>query len=992
MDLLNLVARLTLDKKDYEDGLRDSERDASSIGSKIGSAIGTIGKVSAVGLGVAAAAVGKLTWDATGAYKSYEQLVGGVETLFGTGGKSLEEYAASVGKTAEEAEGDFNNYMYAQQTVLENADKAFDTAGMSVNEYMETVTGFAASLIQSMGGDTLEAAKKADMAISDMSDNANKMGTSMESIQYAYSGFAKQNYTMLDNLKLGYGGTKEEMERLLVDAQNLKAAQGEYVEYSIDSYADVVDAIHVVQTELGITGTTAKEGASTVEGSGNRMKAAWQNVVTNFRKGGGDLSRSTKQFIDSAKAYINNLVPVVSGVLKGIGQFIEEALPTVFPTITRMISDFLPDFLASVTSLVRSTVRALPGMLVEAIPAIMSIIPRLGDALPEELKKYILPAFGSLREFFNDIFKGEWGRALVELQNLVHNAFEGVSQFVFDQFAKAKDLVMGIDWIGLGKTIITSITSVLGTIVESTKNFFISAKEGIETVDWGEVGRYIANFFITSFETIKNGIMDIDWIGLGTSILDFIKTAFDSAVDLFGAIFTGVWNYIQTIDWLGLGASILDFIISAFANIGEWALEKFGYLADVIKTVDWVAVGTAIWDFIISAFSNVAEWALEKFQFLGDVIKSVDWLEVGNKIWDTIISAFSNVWEWAQEKFNYLGDAIKSVDWENVGSTIWEAIKKGFSMIVDWGHKVGDRIETGINSINWHNLGESVWNKIKEFAGILTSTDNPIITFGSSVGDKIREGIANIKWIDLGKNLWAKIKEGVLAINADGLATINFGEWLGAKIREKLFGDSNLNIWSYAGQQIWAKIKEGWGFVSANTGAVWEWAKKLGENIRDTIGGIQWGQLGTDIWNAIKGGFTSVKEFFTDLFSFDGIHVKVPKLVVKEYKDIPFIGQIPWDLGVEWVQWFAKAYSNPYLFKSPGVMGGYGFGDLGGILGGEMVYSHDKLMNDIRAASGGGNNITINVYQQPGEDSEELAERISQIMNDDYSRGQVVYG
>ena len=231
MDLLNLVAKLTLDKSDYENGLRDSENDANSIGSRIGSAIGTVGKVSAVGLGVAATAVGKLTWDATNAFKNYEQLVGGVETLFGTGGKDLEQYAASVGKTMEEAEADFNNHMYAQQTVLENADKAFDTAGMSANEYMETVTGFAASLIQSLNGDELEAAKKADMAISDMSDNANKMGTAMESIQYAYSGFAKQNYTMLDNLKLGYGGTRSEMERLLADASEIAG-----VEFNIDNY------------------------------------------------------------------------------------------------------------------------------------------------------------------------------------------------------------------------------------------------------------------------------------------------------------------------------------------------------------------------------------------------------------------------------------------------------------------------------------------------------------------------------------------------------------------------------------------------------------------------------------------------------------------------------------------------------------------------------------------------------------------------------------
>ena len=191
-----LAAKLVLDKSEYERGLRDAESEANNKGGKIGKALGTIGKVAAAGTAAAGAAVIKLAHDATSSYASYEQLVGGVETLFGTGGKNLEEYAASVGKSVADAEGDFNNYQYAQAEVMKNAEKAFMTAGMSANEYMETVTGFSASLIQSMGGDTLEAAKKADMALTDMSDNANKMGTTMEAIQNAYSGFSKQNYTI----------------------------------------------------------------------------------------------------------------------------------------------------------------------------------------------------------------------------------------------------------------------------------------------------------------------------------------------------------------------------------------------------------------------------------------------------------------------------------------------------------------------------------------------------------------------------------------------------------------------------------------------------------------------------------------------------------------------------------------------------------------------------------------------------------------------------
>ena len=201
----------------------------------------------------AATAMVAITKGAVENYGDYEQLVGGVETLFGAGGQSLSEYAKSVGKTTTEAKDEYNNLIKAQEAVIEKANGAYKTAGMSANDYMETVTSMSAALIQSLDGDTVAAAEKADMAITDMSDNANKMGSDIESIKNAYSGFAKANYTMLDNLKLGYGGTKEEMQRLLDDATKISG-----VKYDLSQYGDIVDAIHVVQTEMGITGTTAK--------------------------------------------------------------------------------------------------------------------------------------------------------------------------------------------------------------------------------------------------------------------------------------------------------------------------------------------------------------------------------------------------------------------------------------------------------------------------------------------------------------------------------------------------------------------------------------------------------------------------------------------------------------------------------------------------------------------------------------------------------------
>ena len=283
MNVFDLAAKLTLDTSEYEEQLKDAGQSAedtatkaSGLGDKIKNGLGTAGKLAGgmvvAGLAAAGAGVVSLTKQAVSNYAEYEQLVGGVETLFKDNADTVQEYAAN----------------------------AYKTAGLSANEYMETVTSFSASLLQSLGGDTAEAAKVADMAIIDMSDNANKMGSDMTSIQNAYQGFAKQNYTMLDNLKLGYGGTKEEMQRLIDDANKLREAQGLNADLTIDSYADIVTAIHEVQTEMGITGTTAEEASSTIQGSLGQVKSAWQNLLTGFATEGADLDTLFDNFMDSA--------------------------------------------------------------------------------------------------------------------------------------------------------------------------------------------------------------------------------------------------------------------------------------------------------------------------------------------------------------------------------------------------------------------------------------------------------------------------------------------------------------------------------------------------------------------------------------------------------------------------------------------------------------------------------------------------------------------
>lgn len=285
-----------MDASDYEKTLDNAGKKTSLFGDLVKANLTSDAIKSGVKkLASAVVEVGKASFEG---YSQYEQLVGGVETLFKESAGVVQKYAAN----------------------------AYKTAGLSANQYMSTVTSFSASLLQSLGKDTAAAAEYADMAITDMADNANKMGTSMEAIQNAYQGFAKQNYTMLDNLKLGYGGTKEEMLRLLEDAEKIKAANGEMVTYSIDSFADMVDAIHVVQMEMDITGTTAKEAENTIEGSISMMKAAWTNLATGMADETADMEQLTRDLVDSVGTAAKNIIPRVQQIVTGVGTATAEGI------------------------------------------------------------------------------------------------------------------------------------------------------------------------------------------------------------------------------------------------------------------------------------------------------------------------------------------------------------------------------------------------------------------------------------------------------------------------------------------------------------------------------------------------------------------------------------------------------------------------------------------------------------------------------------------
>ena len=427
MDALDLVAKIKMDLTDYEKGLDDAKSKAESGGSSIGGAFGKLasGGVKVLTASVAAAATGvaALTTAAVKSYSEYEQLVGGVETLFGTKGLTLEQYANSVGDTVENVKAQYASLEAAQSIVMENASNAYKTAGMSANAYMEQATSTAAAMVNSLGGDTEEAAKLVDMAIIDMSDNANKMGTSMESIQNAYNGFAKGNFTMLDNLKLGYGGTKAEMERLLETAEQISG-----IEYDISSYADIVSAIHVVQEEMGITGTTSKEAADTITGSMASAKAAWDNLVNGLASG-EDVTDLMNYFVDSLSTFVGNIVPIAEKALSGVGTLIENLIPKLMDEIPQLINDTLPSLIESGISVTQAILDGITENSDAIVSGITDVLLTLANAILDMLPEFFTAGADILTSLWNGLSEiyptliPQIATAIVEVVNtLIDNA------------------------------------------------------------------------------------------------------------------------------------------------------------------------------------------------------------------------------------------------------------------------------------------------------------------------------------------------------------------------------------------------------------------------------------------------------------------------------------------------------------------------------------------------------------------------------------------
>ena len=360
MNLFDLFATISLDSSQYDKGIEQAETKGNKLAGALKTALTTTAKVTASAIGASATGIGALVKMSVEEYANYEQLVGGVETLFKD----------------------------SADTIMDYANSAYKTAGLSANDYMETVTSFSASLLQGLAGDTEAAAQYADMAIVDMSDNANKMGTSMELIQNAYQGFAKQNYTMLDNLKLGYGGTQEEMARLINDSGVL----GDTITVTAKTVNDVsfdkiIEAIHVVQTEMDITGTTSKEASSTIAGSVASMKAAWTNLITGIADENADFEQLVEEFVDTVGVTANNIIPRVEVALEGAGKLVDRLVPIIIEKVPEIIRDKLPKITSSGVNIIKSLVQGMAdnsdAIADGALDTMNTLIDGIVEMLPE---------------------------------------------------------------------------------------------------------------------------------------------------------------------------------------------------------------------------------------------------------------------------------------------------------------------------------------------------------------------------------------------------------------------------------------------------------------------------------------------------------------------------------------------------------------------------------------------------------------------------------
>lgn len=623
MTLAEVFVKIGLDDKDFNSKIGGISGKLGKLGGAIKTGIGTATKVVGAAAAAGTAAVGGLVKSAVSAYGEYEQLMGGIETLFG--------------ESADE--------------MMKNAKNAFKTAGMSANEYMNTAIESSAAMIKAVEGDTKRAAELTNQAIIDMSDNVNKMGTTMEAVQNAYRGFSRGNFTMLDNLSLGYSGTKEGMKELLEDA---KAISG--IDYDIESYADMVEAIHVIQNEMGITGTTSKEAAGTVTGSFASMSAAYKNLITGLGDKNADLGQLFDDLLDTAfgdgtkdnKGVIGNMLPVFGTALTSIGKLVETRLPSLLERLPGFLEEYLPMFIGVVGKLLGS----IGSFIKDRLPFLMSSI-----------RGWIKDNWPKIRDAVEDILNDVIDWLSENLPKMAGDLGEAIGTFLGDA----------------AEYVIPKLPEILGTLLNSALEFFTGIfdsldekipglgflLEGLTTVVLIGVGAwkaYQAAMAISGlFNTLKSALTATTGAQTGLNVAMSLNPAIAIAaaiVALIGVLVI-LWNNCEAFRdfWIGVWKAIQNAMDVAVEAIAGW-------IGDVGK---WFS---DLWNDIKDAWEGLKQLASDVCGAIGDFF---------NGIWDAMADAIGTVVDKIKGLIGWIEKAIDGFNglMDSAMETVFGEVKAG---------------------------------------------------------------------------------------------------------------------------------------------------------------------------------------------------------------------------------------------------------------------------------------------------------------------------
>ena len=885
---------------------KEMSGEVASAGVSSGKSLGS-SLIGALKGAIAAAGIGKAIGAALSEGAALQQSLGGIDTLFKTSAEKVKGFA----------------------------NEAYKTTGLSANAYMENVTGFSASLLQSLGGDTDKAADIANMAMIDMSDNANKMGTSMESIQTAYQGFAKQNYTMLDNLKLGYGGTKQEMQRLLADAEKLTG-----VKYDINNLSDVYQAIHAIQENLDITGTTAKEAASTFTGSFNAMKAAAQNVLGKLALGENILP-SLQALAETTSTFLfNNFFPMIGNIMSGLGVVISEGLShvatqlfgeefgnAVFTQLSRVSGIFQTFFdmiFGSLSKQDNIDILEALGFSEGAATQIVNIAENIRETFIN-IGSAIGDVLGIVGDFVGDLLgikDGEQGvnllgvafEALTSALRIVSSILKEITNFFKENKLAADLLKTAIVALGVGMPIvkIASFVTALGgipgifTIVQTAISGFATsiaaAISAIPLVGWIAAAVAALVWFFTQTETGRQiWAAFVDWIkGAWQGIADFFVNLWSGISEGANTLWDGVsmaWNaYIESLKLMW--SNIVTFFSDLWVGIQETASTAWTLITTAIMTVVqpfidgfmniWNNVSsglTQIWEGIKMIFQGV--WEVIKSIFLGAVLVIID-LVTGNftqlqadlsLIWEGIKNGIFLIWEGIKTYFSGVVDAIIGYGvavFENFSatlSTIWEGIKTAAVVAWEWIKSTVSNLITGLVQ-----EAQSIWDGFMNF---LSSLWEGIKSTASSVWESLKSSVLSIidNLVSGAQNAWDLMSSGVSALVSSVTGFFN-----------QLW---NIDLYG-AGQAILQGFLNGlqsmWSSVTSFVGGIASW-------IRDHKGPIEYDRkllipAGNAIMQGLDGGlkdrFKDVKKTvngvageIADVFSGDNLDLDTSSAVTR---------------------------------------------------------------------------------------------------------------